>query len=69
MRDPESSDLKDQLSDLTINILSNNKNQIRTIVFYDAFPTLLAEVQFSTNGNADTMETTISFSYSYFKII
>lgn len=54
----------EKYSDGTLIILNNNKNPIRQFKFIDLYPIELADVQFSTANNDDTViSTTFSFSY------
>lgn len=70
MRNPETNIRKTLYSDATLTILTNNKNPLREIKFFDCFPITVDALTF--NYNADPAEVQIgsaTLSYTYFKIL
>jgi hypothetical protein len=62
-------DLKKQFKDITLHILNNNKLANLTVVFYNCFPTSLADINLeSAVTDTDPLSTTATFRYQYFDI-
>jgi len=56
--------------DLTLIVLNSNNNPIREFQFVDAFPTSLSSIPFDiTSTDVQYLIGTVSFQYSYFKLI
>jgi T4-like virus tail tube protein gp19 len=55
-------------SDVFLTVLSNLNNPITRVHFYNAFPTSLSDIKFSTKESADdVMTATATFNYEYFE--
>lgn len=56
--------------DMTLSILDSNNNVARQIQFVDAYPTNLSSIPFDTTAtDIDYLVASVSFNYSYYKII
>jgi hypothetical protein len=56
-------------SDISLIVLNSSKNPNYEIVFVDAFPIELSELQFlSTDTSVDYLQATVSFKYTLFNI-
>lgn len=56
-------------SDISLTILSNAMNPIHNITFYNAFPTSMSELEFTTTDtDVNYLTSTVSFSYQKFAI-
>jgi hypothetical protein len=56
--------------DLTLLVLSSSNNVIKEIQFIDAFPTSLGSLPFDvTQTDVEYLTATVSFNYSYFKLL
>lgn len=56
------------LSDVKLHILSSSKNPLHEITFFDAHPTTLSELNFSsTMSDVDYLECTATFAFRSFK--
>jgi len=61
-------ELAKNLSDATLEILDSNNNVIRTVTFYDAFPTSLETVTFaSTNVDVSYVVGSATFKFGHYK--
>jgi hypothetical protein len=61
-------ELAKNLSDATLEILDSNNNVIRTVTFYDAFPTSLETVTFaSTNTDVSYVVGSATFKFGHYK--
>lgn len=60
---------KDHFSDLTLWVLNNNKLPITKIVYYDAFPTSVSELDFdSSTTEPVNLMCSVTFSYQSFSL-
>lgn len=60
---------KDHFSDLTLWVLNNNKLPITKIVYYDAFPTSVSELDFdSSTTEPVNLTCSVTFSYQSFSL-
>ena len=74
MNDPKNANSYSQISkgytDAALTILDNAMKPIASITFIDAFPTRLSGIQFtSTNSDAAPLIATVTFTYTYYKIV
>lgn len=61
-------ELAKNLSDATLEILDSNNNVIRTVTFYDAFPTALETITFaSTNTDVAYVVGSVTFKFGHYK--
>jgi hypothetical protein len=61
-------ELAKNYSDATLEILDSNNNVVRTITFYDAFPTTLDSITFaSTNEGVNYVVGSATFRFGHFK--
>ena len=61
-------ELAKNYSDATLEILDSNNNVIRTVTFYDAFPTALESINFSsTNTDVPYVVGQATFRFGHFK--
>lgn len=61
-------ELAKNYSDATLEILDSNNNIVRTITFYDAFPTTLDSITFaSTNEGVNYVVGAATFRFGHFK--
>ena len=61
-------ELAKNYSDATLEILDSNNNVVRTVTFYDVFPTALETVTFSsTNTDVPYVVGQATFKFGYFK--
>jgi hypothetical protein len=58
---------KELVSDITLHILNNAKNQVRKFIFTDAWPTSLGAVSYDLLG-ADVTKSILSMKFTNFKI-
>jgi len=64
-----SSDLSRNYSDATLFILGSNNVPIKSFTFIDCFPSSLGGMRFSsTNDGVNYLTSTLTLSYSYFKV-
>lgn len=60
---------KDHFADLTLWVLNNNKLPITKVVYYDAFPTSVSELDFdSSTTEPVNLVCSVTFSYQYFSL-
>lgn len=56
--------------DISLMVLSSHNNSIREIKFVDAFPISLSSLQFDvTNTSIEYLVASVTFQYSYYKIL
>jgi len=56
-------------SDVTLTVLSSAMNPIHNITYYNAFPTSISELQFTTtDSDVNYLTSTVTFSYQKFTI-
>jgi len=68
MRNPESENWKDIYSDCTLEILTNQKNHLVNVDFYDCFPSSLSELSFNyTTTESSILKATVNIEYSWFE--
>lgn len=61
---------KTKVRDITLQVLSSHNNVIREFQFIDAFPVDLGSLPFDTTSAESTnLIGTVTFNYSYFKIV
>lgn len=62
--------LQSQLkSDISIVILNSSKRPIKEVIFHDAFPTTLSDLQFDTTSPIfQYLEAHVTFTYDYFTL-
>jgi len=61
--------IKDVVSDAHLRILSNNHIPISTFRFEGVFPSLLGEIQFSTQDGTEVQVCSASFQYTDFDVV
>lgn len=65
----KASNNKPQYSDIHIHVYNNSWNHILTWKFYDGFPIMLGQLQYSaTDSPESTMITDLTFSYQWFDV-
>jgi len=63
-------DAESVMMDGSLHIFNNNKNLKHEIVFYDAFPTVLGDVQYQTTSDGlETLQCDITMAYKYYKFV
>ena len=63
-------DTKKKTRDMTLAILSSHNNVAREIQFVDAYPTNLSSLPFdTTSADVEYLTASVTFNYSYYKII
>lgn len=60
-------DIIDEVSDVSITLLSNNKNPIRRLTYHDAWPSTLGDVEMTSQSDGvEHPICNITFEYSHF---
>lgn len=68
MRNPTSDNWRDLLTDCTLTILTNQKNHLKNVDFYDCFPSSLSELNFDyTTTDPQPLKATVTIEYSWFE--
>jgi len=66
--DTQYDELAQNYSDATLQVLDSNNNPIRSVTFYDAFPTSLETLTFaSTNEGVNYLIGSATFKFGYYK--
>ena len=59
-----------KLRDITLMIISSHNNVVQEIQFIDAYPTSLSSLPFESNtADVDYLTASVSFEYSYYKLL
>ena len=60
----------DQMKDITLHVLNSNKNPIRAIKFYKAYPTMISAIPLeSSTSDATPVVCSMTFRYQFFDMV
>jgi len=62
-------DIRDQVSEAYLHILSNNGNPIREIIFHNCWPTVLSAIEMTTMAEAEPIVCDVDISYTHFTMV
>lgn len=62
--------LTDEMKDVTLFLLNSNKNTIKRVVFYSAFPTDLTRIPLQNNtADAEPIVCTLTLNYQFYDVL
>lgn len=62
-------DIHSCTADIHVDLMLNSMNKFATIVFEDAYPSVLTEIQYSTQEEPNVMVSSVVFKYTQFRFV